>query len=54
MIFKREGGHHIFSMENHMDPRAQPEVYAVLTQVEEMLIERESPISQVMHSIGGQ
>ena len=37
-----------------MNPGEQPNVLAELTQVEEMLIARASPILQVMHSIGGQ
>ena len=37
-----------------MDLGFQPCVLQYLTQVEEMLIARESPILQVMHSIGGQ
>ena len=37
-----------------MDPGTQPHVLEDLTQVEEMLIARPSPILQVMHSIGGQ
>jgi len=50
----REGSNHIFSVANHMDPGFQPRVLQDLTQVEEMLIARASPILQVMHSIGGQ
>ena len=37
-----------------MDPGTQPHVLEDLTQVEEMLIARVSPILQVTHSIGGQ
>ena len=37
-----------------MNPGEKPNVLAELTQVEEMLIARASPILQVMHSIGGQ
>eukprot|EP01018_Ginkgo_biloba_P016121 Gb_08820 [translate_table: standard] len=37
-----------------MDPKEQPYVLAVLTQVEEMLIPRVSPILQVSHAPGGQ
>ena len=37
-----------------MDPRSQPSELANLTQVEEMLIARVSPILQVTHAIGGQ
>ena len=50
----REGSNHKFSTANHMDPGFQPRVLQDLTQVEEMLIARASPILQVMHSIGGQ
>ena len=39
---------------NHTDPGFQPHVLQDLTQVEEMLIARASPILQVMNSIGGQ
>ena len=34
-----------------MDPRSQPRVLAMLTQVEEMLIACTSPILYAMHSI---
>ncbi len=54
MRCRREGTNHRFSARNHMDPGTQPYVLAVLTQVEEMLIARASPILQVMHSMGGQ
>ena len=37
-----------------MDLGTQPHVLEDLTQVEEMLIARASPILQVMHAIGGQ
>lgn len=37
-----------------MDPSAQPNVLSILTQIEEMLITRVSPISQVRHARGGQ
>jgi hypothetical protein len=37
-----------------MDPRSQPHVLANLTQVEEMLIARVTPILQVTHATGGQ
>ena len=37
-----------------MNPGLQPLILGSLTQVEEMLIARASPILQVMHSIGGQ
>ena len=50
----REESNHRFSATNHMDLRNQPHVLEDLTQVEEMLIARASPILQVMHSIGGQ
>jgi hypothetical protein len=43
-----------FSVENNMDPGSQPSELANLTQVEEMLIARVSPILQVTHAIGGQ
>ena len=51
---KKEGSRHRFSSQNHMNPGLQPLVLASLTQIEEMLIARASPILQVMHSIGGQ
>ena len=51
---KRERTNQRFSVGNHIDPRTQPHVLGVLTQVEEMLIACASPILQVMHSIGGQ
>eukprot|EP01018_Ginkgo_biloba_P035772 Gb_33711 [translate_table: standard] len=51
---KSERGAHRFSMWNNMDPKEQPHVLAVLTQVEEMLISRISPILQVSHAPGGQ
>ena len=35
---KNERGSHRFSKWNNMDPRDQPKVFKVLTQVEEMLI----------------
>ena len=54
MRCKREGSHHRFSADNHMNLGEQPNVLADLRQVEEMLIARASPILQVMHSIGGQ
>ena len=50
----REGPNHRFLARNHMDPGDQPHVVEDLTQVEEMLIARASPILHVMHSIGGQ
>jgi hypothetical protein len=37
-----------------MDPSHQPIVLSILTQVEEMLIARVSPILQVRHARGGQ
>ena len=40
----REGSNHRFSVANHMDPGFQPHVLQDLTQVEEMLIARASPI----------
>ena len=51
---KKEGNRHRFSSGNHMNLGLQPLVLASLTQIEEMLIARASPILQVMHSIGGQ
>ena len=51
---KKEGNRHRFSSGNHMNPGLQPLVLASLTQIEEMLIARASPILQVMHSIGDQ
>ena len=50
----REGSNHRFLARNHMDPGTQPNVLEDLTEVEEMLIARASPILHVMHSIGGQ
>ena len=44
MRFERERTHHKFSAQNHMDPRSQPRVLAVLIQVVEMLIACTSPI----------
>ena len=49
---KNERGSHHFSKWNNMDPRYQPEVLKVLTQVEEMLIARVNPILQVTHGDG--
>ena len=37
-----------------MDPKERPFVLYILTQVEEMLIERVNPIMQVTHTSGGQ
>jgi hypothetical protein len=37
-----------------MDPRHQPIVLSIITEVEEMLIARVSPILQVRHVVGGQ
>ena len=37
-----------------MNPRKQPPVLSLLTQVEEMLIARVNPILQVTHACGGQ
>ena len=54
MCCTRERTNHKLSAHNHMDPGTKPHVLAVLTQVEEMLIARASPILQVMCSIGGQ
>eukprot|EP01018_Ginkgo_biloba_P011228 Gb_05719 [translate_table: standard] len=51
---KSESGAHRFSVWNNMDPKEQPHVLAVLTQVEEMLIARISLILQVSHAPGGQ
>ena len=45
---------HHFSKWNNMDLGAQPIVLSILTQVEEMLISRISPILQVIHARGGQ
>ena len=54
MKCNREGSHHRFSADNHMNPGEKPNVLAELTQVEEMLVARASQILHVMHSIGGQ
>lgn len=43
-----------FSKWNHMDPGEQPQCLKVLTQIEEMLIARISPILQVTYARGGQ
>ena len=51
---KSERGAHRFFVWNNMDPKEQPHMLAVLTQVEEMLIARISPILQVSHAPGGQ
>ena len=40
----QERSNHRFSAMNHMDPGTQPHVLEDLTQVEEMLIARASPI----------
>ena len=45
---------HRFSKWNNMDPGAQPNVLSILTQVEEMIIARVSPILQVKNAHGGQ
>ena len=37
-----------------MDLGAQPNVFSILTQIEEMLIARVSPILQARHARGGQ
>jgi predicted Fe-S protein YdhL (DUF1289 family) len=50
----RENNGHRFSKWNNMDPGDQPTVLSILTQVEEMLIARVSPILQVRHARGGQ
>ena len=49
-ILEQKG--HLFSLENNMDLGNQPAVLAVLTQVEEMLINRANPILQVTHACG--
>ena len=51
---RQERGNNRFSASNNMDPGPQPEELANLTQVEEMLIARVSPILQVTHATGGQ
>jgi hypothetical protein len=51
---RQEKGKNRFSTLNNMDPGPQPEELANLTQVEEMLIARVSPILQVTHATGGQ
>lgn len=50
----QERGNNRFSLPNNMDPGPQPHKLANLTQVEEILIARVSPILQVTHAIGGQ
>ena len=50
---RKERGIHRFSSLNHMDLGSQPKVLANLTQVEEMLIARVSPILQVTHATDG-
>jgi hypothetical protein len=45
---------HLFSKWNNMDPRDQALVLSILTQVEEMLIDRVNPLLQVSHARGGQ
>ena len=45
---------HHFSLENNMDTRIQQLILAVLTQVEEILINHANPILQVTHAHGGQ
>ena len=50
---KSERTHHRFSSQNNMNPGLRTLVLASLTQVEEMLTARASPVLQVMHSIGG-
>ncbi|GLJ15036.1 hypothetical protein SUGI_0245580 [Cryptomeria japonica] len=49
-----ERGIHRFSSANNLDPGEQPLVLKKLTQVEEMLIARISPILQVTHARGSQ
>lgn len=51
---RQERGIHRFSSSNNMDVGPQEEDFSKLTQVEEMLIARVSPILQVTHAIGGQ
>ncbi|XP_059070441.1 uncharacterized protein LOC131860092 [Cryptomeria japonica] len=51
--FAERGIHH-FSSTNNLDPGEQPFVLKKLTQVEEMLIARVSPVLQVTHARGGQ
>ena len=50
----KETNGHRFSKWNNMDPGTQPIVLSILTQVEEMIIARISPILQVIHARGGQ
>lgn len=50
---QQEKGNNRFSIENNMDPGSQPLELANLSQVEEILITRVSPILQVTHAIGG-
>ncbi|XP_057822398.2 uncharacterized protein LOC131034818 [Cryptomeria japonica] len=45
---------HRFSKWNNMDPGEQPHCLQILTQVEEMLIARVSPVLQVTYARGGQ
>lgn len=45
---------HRFSIENNMDPGEQPVCLQRLTQIEEMLIARVSPVLQVTYAKGGQ
>ena len=49
-----EKGVHRFSLENNLDPGKQPNVLTKLSQVEEMLIARVTPILLVTHARGGQ
>ena len=51
---QQEKGNNRFSTDNNIDPGSQPPELADLTQVEEMLIARVSPILQVTHAVGGQ
>jgi len=45
---------HHFSLANNMDPGNQPFILATLTQIEEMLMSRISPVLQVTYAQGGQ
>ena len=42
-----------FPLSNNMEPRPQPNVLSILTQIEVMLIARVNPILQVTHAHGG-
>ena len=50
----RETNGYRFSKWNNMDLGEQPIVLSIHTQIEEMLIDRVSPIVQVRHADGGQ